>query len=63
MTDSKGNQISRSEYAYTGNLKNKWNIFDSNNALLAYNTYEYDKKGNNTEIKSFQLPVNLKNTL
>ena len=53
IIDSKGKQISRSEYSYTGNLKDKWSIFDSNNAPLAYNTYEYDNEGNNTVIKSF----------
>ena len=53
MLDSSNNQISRSEYEYSGSLKTKWNIFDSNNALLAYNTYSYDKEGNNTEIRSF----------
>ena len=53
MNDAKGNQITRSEYVFTGSLKDKWSIFDSNNALLAYNTYTYDKNGNNTEIKSF----------
>ncbi len=53
LIDSKDSQITRSEYTYAGTLKEKWSIFDSNNALLAYNTYIYDEKGNNTEIKSF----------
>ena len=53
MADAKGNQITRSEYSFTGSLKDKWSIYDSNDALLAYNTYKYDNEGNNTEIKSF----------
>ena len=53
MSDSSGKQISRSEYEYNGSLKTKWSIYNSNDALLAYNTYSYDKNGNNTEIKSF----------
>ena len=53
LIDSRGKQISRSEYEYDNSEKVKWSIYDSNNTLLAYNTYLYDENGNNTKINSF----------